>query len=82
MIKKICSIGNSHGITIPKEILKKAHLTSGSTVEIKLDEKNNKIIIEPSYKQTEYENLDFEFASHVKDFITQYKPALKALAKK
>lgn len=82
MLRKICHIGNSQGVLIPKEILEKLHLTTGSQVEIKLNEETSKIIIEPAKTKTESKAIDPEFAAQVKDFVKLYKPALKALAKK
>lgn len=82
MVRKICTIGNSYGVSIPKEILKKLHLIKGSQVDIKVDEKLNKIIIEPTKQKLSYATIDKEFASQVKGFIRLYKPALKELAKK
>lgn len=82
MIRKICHIGNSQGISIPKDILKKLNLTTGVEVEVTLDEGTNRIIIEPSISSTTYKPIDAEFATQVKEFIDQYRPALKSLAKK
>ncbi|OGW14358.1 MAG: hypothetical protein A2035_03855 [Nitrospirae bacterium GWA2_42_11] len=82
MLRKICKIGNSYGVSIPKDIFKKLHLKAGSEVEVKLDEDTNKIIIEPIIKKSRKEAIDIEFASQVKEFIEQYKPALKSLSKK
>lgn len=82
MLRKICHIGNSYGISIPKEILEKLHLTVGTHVDVKVDEKANKIIIEPAVQKSLSSEIDKEFASQVKDFIERYKPALKALAEK
>lgn len=82
MRRKICTIGNSYGISIPKEILEKLQLTPGTQVEIKVDEKAKKIIIEPPAHKPFQEAVDKEFASQVSDFIEHYRPALKALAKK
>ncbi len=81
MKRKICHIGNSYGVSIPKEMLEKLHLTAGTQVEVKLDEKTNKIVITPSIERAYYEIIDKEFAEQVNDFIERYKPALKALAK-
>jgi len=78
MLRKICSIGNSRGVSLPKEMLDKFHLTVGSQVEINMDLKANKITIEPANHKPE--SIDKEFASQVKGFIKRYKPALKALA--
>lgn len=82
MLRKICHIGNSYGISIPKEILEKLHLTAGAQVDVNADEKTNKIIIKPAIQKSIPSEIDKEFASQVKDFIERYKPALKALAEK
>lgn len=79
--RKICHIGNSYGVSIPKEILEKLHLTAGAQVEVTLDEDSNTIVIVPSVERAHYEIIDKEFALQVNDFIERYKPALKALAK-
>lgn len=81
MRRKICTIGNSYGVSIPKEILEKLQLTPGTQVDIRVDEKAKKIIIEPSVCAFFQDTVDKEFASQVNDFIERYKPALKALAK-
>lgn len=81
MRRKICTIGNSYGVSISKEILEKLQLTPGDQVDIRVDEKAKKIIIEPSVCTSFQDTVDKEFASQVNDFIERYKPALKALAK-
>jgi putative addiction module antidote len=82
MVRKIFPIGNSFGISIPKEILKKLNLKTGAKVEVKLDEETGRVIIEPAVTKMRYKTIDAEFASQVNDFIRHYKPALKTLAKK
>lgn len=82
MLRKICHIGNSYGISIPKEILEKLHLTAGAHVDVRVDEKANKIIIKPAARKSLSSEIDKEFASQVKGFIERYKPALKVLAEK
>lgn len=82
MRRKICAIGNSYGISIPKEVIEKLRLTLGTQVEIKVDEKAKKIILGPFVHQSIQDSVDKEFASQVNDFIERYKPALKALAQK
>ena len=81
MLRKICTIGNSCGVSIPKEILEKLHLSVGDHVTIKVDEKAKNIIIRPVTDKSHYKSIDKEFASQVDDFIKLYKPALNALAK-
>lgn len=81
MLRKICHIGNSQGVSLPKEMLEKLNLSVGLDVDVELDEKGKRIIIEPKTARAAYETVDMEFASQVSDFIERYKPALKALAK-
>jgi putative addiction module antidote len=80
MLRKICTIGNSQGISIPKAILEQLHLKVGAEVEVDLDDKKERIIIAPIISSTFHEKIDKEFASQVNDFIEKYRPALKTLA--
>jgi len=82
MQRKVCSIGNSRGVSIPAEILGKLDLAVGSEVGVSLDEAGSKIIIEPVRKMKYPKGIDKEFVSQVKDFIAKYEPALKELSKK
>jgi len=82
MHRKVCSIGNSKGISIPTEFLGKLELAVGSEVDVSLDEAGSKIIIEPVRKKKYPRGIDKEFVSQVNDFIAKYEPALKELAKK
>ncbi|RJQ56528.1 MAG: AbrB/MazE/SpoVT family DNA-binding domain-containing protein [Nitrospiraceae bacterium] len=82
MHRKICSIGNSRGVSIPVDVLEKLDLSVGSEVDIKLDEDKSRIIVEPVRKKKYPKGLDREFVSQVNEFIEKYEPALKELAKK
>ncbi|MEW6739104.1 MAG: AbrB/MazE/SpoVT family DNA-binding domain-containing protein [Nitrospirota bacterium] len=82
MHRKLCSIGNSQGISIPLDMLERLNLSVGSEVDVKLDEAESRIIIEPVMKKKYPRGIDREFVSQVNDFIGKYKPALKELAKK
>ncbi|MBU4320432.1 MAG: AbrB/MazE/SpoVT family DNA-binding domain-containing protein [Thermodesulfovibrionales bacterium] len=82
MLRKICAIGNSRGVSIPVEALEKLHLSVGSTVDVKLDEAGSKIVIEPARKKKYPKSIDKEFVSQVNEFIEKYGPALKELSKK
>lgn len=82
MHRKICAIGNSRGVSIPTEILEKLQLSRGSDVDVKIDQKNSRIVIEPVRKTGYPKGVDREFVSQVNDFIRKYRPALKKLAKK
>lgn len=80
MHRKICHIGNSQGVSIPKGMLEKLHLSIGAEVEVELDDERKRIIIEPKVVDASYKSIDSEFASQVNEFIEQYRPALKKLA--
>ena len=80
MRRKICAIGNSRGVSLPPETLEKLHLALGAEVEISVDERHGRIIIEPAAPAGAPEGVDAGFVSQVNDFIEQYRPALKKLA--
>jgi antitoxin component of MazEF toxin-antitoxin module len=82
MHRKVCSIGNSRGVSIPADILGKLELAVGSEVDVRIDETESKIIIEPVRKKKYPKGVDRAFVSQVNDFIARYEPALKELAKK
>lgn len=82
MHRKICAIGNSKGVSIPAEVLEELNLFLGSEVDITLDEKKSRIVIEPVKKKKYPEEIDRDFVSQVNEFIAKYKPALKKLARK
>lgn len=82
MHRKLCSIGNSQGVSIPHEIIKKLNLSVGSEVDITLDESSERIIIEPVKKRKYPKGIDREFVLQVNEFIEKYHHALKELAKK
>jgi antitoxin MazE len=81
MQKKICTIGNSRGVSLPSEVLEKLHLSVGSEVEVKLDTDQERIVIEPVRKGKYPKGIDERFVSQVNDFIEKYRPALEELAK-
>lgn len=82
MHRKLCSIGNSQGVSIPRELINKLNLSIGSEVDITLDESGERIILEPVRKKKYPKEIDKEFVLQVNEFIEKYRPALKALAKK
>ncbi len=82
MHRKVCSIGNSQGVSIPGEVLEKLNLSIGSEVDVKLDEAGSRIVIEPVKKKKHPKGIDRTFVSQVNDFIEKYRPALRELAKK
>lgn len=82
MHRKVCSIGNSKGISIPVDMLEELNLSVGSEVDVKLDATGSRLIIEPVRKKKYTQGIDREFLLQVNDFIVKYEPALKELAKK
>ena len=82
MHRKVVSIGNSKGVSIPVDILNKLDLATGSEVDIELDEDQERIVIVPVRKKRRVAGIDRVFAGQVNEFIEKYRPALKELAKK
>ena len=81
MRRKICTIGNSQGVSLPANVLEKLHLAVADDVEVSLDEEHGRIVIEPAKAAASYpDGVDAEFVSQVNEFIVQYRPALKKLA--
>ena len=80
MLRKIFRTGNSIVISIPKDILEQLKLSEGEDVSVELDSQQRQIIISPVEK-TIAARIDETFAKQVDDFIKEYRPALKALAK-
>jgi len=82
MHRKVFSVGNSKGVSIPADYLAKLKLAAGAEVDVILDEEHDRIVIEPVRKKKYPRDVDREFVSQVNDFIARYRPALKELAKK
>ena len=80
MLRKIFRTGNSIVVSIPKDILDQLELSEGEDVSVELDSQQRQIIISPVEK-TIAAGIDETFAKQVDDFIKEYRPALKALAK-
>lgn len=81
MRRKICTIGNSQGVSLPADILEKLHLAVGAEVEVALDAERGRIVIEPARPAADSPaGVDAEFVAQVNEFIVQYRPALKKLA--
>ena len=82
MHRKVFSVGNSRGVSIPADYLSKLNLAAGAEVDVTLDEDHDRIVIEPVRKKKYPKSVDREFVAQVNDFIERYRPALKELAKK
>ncbi len=82
MHRKVIAVGNSKGVSVPAEFLAKLDLAVGAEVDITLDEKHDRIVIEPVRAKKYPKGIDRAFVAQVNEFIEQYRPALKELAKK
>ena len=81
MTQTIIKIGNSEGLTLPKELRKKVGLKKGAKVDVSIDINNN-ILITKQGKKKKVSPITPEFLSWMKKFSKEYGPALKELANK
>lgn len=79
MAQKVLQIGSSAGITISPEGLKTLKVKVGDTIEVSLSEKFGVMVIKSTNSKSPV-NLDL--LAWTEEMISQYGPALKALAKK
>ena len=77
MIQKVLKVGTSAAVTIPKGSLKELGLAIGDQVNVVVDKKSKRMIIEAAASDIDREVLDWTDA-----FIKRYRPALDALSKK
>ncbi len=82
MRRKVFAVGNSKGVSIPAEYLRELDLAAGAEVDVTLDEDHGRIVIAPVRAKKYPKGIDRVFVSQVNEFIEQYCPALKELAKK
>jgi putative addiction module antidote len=81
MLQKVLKIGNSLGVTLPKDYVKKNHIKSGSRISVV--HSNGSITYSNHVSEpTKYEAIaDKEFLDIVKEVDSKYKTALDDLAK-
>ena len=81
MLQKVLKIGNSLGVTLPKEFTVKNKIKSGSKIAV--THSNGEITYSQKIpKNTEYETVsDKEFIASVKDVESKYGGLLDELAK-
>jgi antitoxin MazE len=79
MLRKIFKTGNSTVVSIPREMLESLGVGDGSEVSIELDATTRQIVIRPVERTIA--GVDEAFARQVAEFIEEYRPALKALAR-
>ncbi|MEK7631443.1 MAG: AbrB/MazE/SpoVT family DNA-binding domain-containing protein [Patescibacteria group bacterium] len=78
MTQKVLKVGDSAAVTISKDLLRAFHLKVGDRVQVEHDQKRGAIVVLPVRASKD----EAEFSSWTKEFLDQYGPALKALAKK
>lgn len=78
MTQKVLQVGSSAGITISKDMLKTLDLKVGDHVSVEVDAKRLGVVVLPLRRGKN----EAEFSAWSKEFLTQYGPALKALARK
>ena len=76
MTQKLLRVGSSAAVTIPKKSLKELGLKIGDEVRVDIDTKEQVVIIEPARKVRK------ELLTWTDRFISEYRSALEALAKK
>jgi antitoxin MazE len=78
--RKITKIGNSYGVTIPKEMLKEAGTTYGDSVQMEV--KDGNIILQRKEEIVLPEGVDQRFMSILSDVIKEHDVAFKGLVDK
>ena len=81
MERKICTIGNSQGVTLPKEYIEALGLEVGSRIEVALDIEQEALILFRPRTGKRAQNVSEEFAQRVKRFIDRNRETLEALAR-
>lgn len=84
MLQKVLQVGNSAAVTIPAPVLQELGLMVGDQVEIKAHKKPLKIEIVPTSKKflRKSSGITPGFVASVEEFIKEYRPVLKELAKR
>ena len=77
MTQKVLKVGSSAAVTIPKGSLKELGLAIGDQVNVIVDKKSKRMVIEAVANDVDREVLDW-----TDSFIKRYRPALDALSKK
>ena len=82
MLRKVFRTGNSTVVSLPKDVTDPLGVRNGSAVSVELDRLHGQIIIRPVEMPIAAAGVDEDFAHQVSEFIAEYRPALKALARK
>jgi antitoxin MazE len=82
MVRKVFRTGNSTVVSLPREVMEPLGVKYGSDVSVELDREHGQIVIKPVETPVAAAGVSEEFARQVSEFIAEYRPALKSLAKR
>lgn len=75
--RKVTKIGNSIGITLPSELLKRVGLAQGDDVQVEV--KNGKIILQKKEQLPLPDGVGTEFMTILNEVIKEHDKAFKGL---
>ncbi len=78
MTQKVLKVGSSAAVNIPKGSLKELGLAIGDQVNVIVDKKSKRMVIEA----VSGDDIDREVVDWTDSFIRRYRPAPDALSKK
>ena len=84
MVQKIIKVGNSLGITLPKDFVRQSGLSAGQTVVTNIDIDTGTLQIQTKTNTVDEllkTSLSPQFVKRVDGFIKRHKPTLEKLAK-
>lgn len=81
MTQKIIKVGNSAALTLPIQFLKEANLKIGDEMTVETNGKLKYVIAKPKKLGDQVSSLTPEFKEWLDNFMVEYKPILKKLAK-
>jgi antitoxin MazE len=81
MIRRLFKTGNSIVLSLPREVLEDLGVSDGQPISIELDRIQHRVILTPANQPMAVAGVDPAFASHLDEFINQYRLALEELAR-
>ena len=78
--RKVTKIGNSYGVTFPKELLKEAGISYGD--KLQLEQKDGNIVVRKQENISLPEGVDSSFIDLLNDVIKEHDTAFKGLVQK
>lgn len=76
MRQKVIKVGDSAAVIIPKKSMEGLNFDIGDEIEVKVNQEKNEVRMKPAVE------IDKELMDWTKDFIEEYRPALKELSRK